>query len=77
MSFHTNTQIIKRNFDKKKLYTYDGDKPDEKKKKNWHSTTINDWNVKQCKKYCKISKCFWFKDLKLKYKNKKFGKLTK
>lgn len=33
MSFHTNTQLLKPHFDKKKLYSYDGDKPDEKKKK--------------------------------------------
>lgn len=33
MSIHANTQAQKANFDKKRLYNYDGDKPEEKKKK--------------------------------------------
>lgn len=28
ISFHANTQFLKPNYDKKKLYSYDGDKPD-------------------------------------------------
>jgi hypothetical protein len=33
MSVHAKTQALTPNFDKKRLYNYDGDNPDEKKKK--------------------------------------------
>ena len=33
MSVHAKTQALAPNFDKKRLYNYDGDNPDEKKEK--------------------------------------------